>query len=176
MASIYDNIKTARELVFQVRAHGLSTKQEDICRAQDIFGNSTIEELDDLANDIGRENADGEPDPKGTIYSGRMATRSTFYSILFHIWNWEDATRFWHQHSNPEYEELRTRRSQCKSLGEQVEKLTARRDELLEDAKRGTEYISELNSRLADAEAKAKAAEDEVMRLKARLFDLLVKD
>lgn len=30
MASIYDNIKTARELVSFVKAHGMSTKMEDI--------------------------------------------------------------------------------------------------------------------------------------------------
>lgn len=176
MASIYDNIKTARELVSFVKAHGMSTKMEDICRAQDIFGNSTIEELDDLANDIGRNNDDGEPDPKGTWSSGRMETRSTFYSILFHIWNWEDATRFWHQHSNPEYEELKVLREERRKLGEQVTQLTARRDELLADTKRGTEYIGELNSRLSDTEARAEAAEAEVVKLKARLFDLLIKD
>lgn len=176
MASIYDNIKTARELVSFVKAHGMSTKMEDICRAQDIFGNSTIEELDDLANDIGRNNDDGEPDPKGTLSSGRMETRSTFYSILFHIWNWEDATRFWHQHSNPEYEELKVLREERRKLSEQVKQLTARRDELLADAKRGTEYIGELNSRLTDTEARAEAVEAEVVKLKARLFDLLIKD
>lgn len=176
MASIYDNIKTARELVSFVKAHGMSTKMEDICRAQDIFGNSTIEELDGLANDIGRNNDDGEPDPKGTWSSGRMETRSTFYSILFHIWNWEDATRFWHQHSNPEYEELKVLREERRKLSEQVKQLTARRDELLADAKRGTEYIGELNSRLTDTKARAEAAEAEVVKLKARLFDLLIKD
>lgn len=50
--SKYDDIKTAAELVAEVRAHGLSLDQEDICRAQDIFGNSPIEELVRLANDI----------------------------------------------------------------------------------------------------------------------------
>ena len=63
--SKYDDIKTAAELVAEVRAHGLSLDQEDICRAQDIFGNSPIEELVRLANDIGRNNRNGEPDPRG---------------------------------------------------------------------------------------------------------------
>ena len=31
MASIYDNIKTARDLVYHVKNHGLSTNPEDIC-------------------------------------------------------------------------------------------------------------------------------------------------
>ena len=33
MSSKYDHIETAAELVQEVRAHGLSTAQEDICRA-----------------------------------------------------------------------------------------------------------------------------------------------
>lgn len=35
MSSKYDHIETAAELVQEVRAHGLSTAQEDICRAQE---------------------------------------------------------------------------------------------------------------------------------------------
>ena len=43
MSSKYDSIKTAAELVKEVRLNGLSLVQEDICRAQDIFGNAPIE-------------------------------------------------------------------------------------------------------------------------------------
>ncbi len=82
MKSIYDDIKTAADLVRHVSVHGLSTKEEDIFRAQDIFGHSTIEELDTLANDIGRNNENGEPDPNGSWSSGRKGTRDTFYFIL----------------------------------------------------------------------------------------------
>lgn len=53
--SKYDDIKTAAELVAEVRAHGLSLDQEDICRAQDIFGNSPIEELYDALHDVESE-------------------------------------------------------------------------------------------------------------------------
>lgn len=104
--SKYDSIKTAAELVAEVRVHGLSLAQEDICRVQDIFGNAPIEDLVALANDIGRNNRNGEPDPKGSMSSNRPATQNTFYSILFRIWHWEDATRFWNQHTNPEHEEV----------------------------------------------------------------------
>ena len=74
--SKYDSIKTAAELVKEVRLNGLSLAQEDICRAQDIFGNAPIEELVALANDIGRNNRDGEPDPKGTVSSTRPPPRT----------------------------------------------------------------------------------------------------
>lgn len=77
MASQYDSIKTAEELLKEVAAHGLSTKPEDICRAQDIFGRSEVKELIRLANDNGRLNGfDGEPDPRGTYSSGRVGLRS----------------------------------------------------------------------------------------------------
>lgn len=88
MSSKYDSIKTAADLVAEVAAHGLSTEQEDQNRAADIFGNTSIEELDRLANDIGRNNQNGEPDPKGTWSSSRKGTQETFYFIAFSIWNW----------------------------------------------------------------------------------------
>lgn len=44
--SKYDSIKTAAELVAEVQAHGLSLAQEDICRAQDIFGRSAVQDID----------------------------------------------------------------------------------------------------------------------------------
>ena len=77
MSSKYDSITTAADLVKEVMAHGLSTVQDDLNRAADIFGRSSIEELVNLANDIGRNNENGEPDPKGSWSSGRKATQST---------------------------------------------------------------------------------------------------
>lgn len=86
--SKYNSIKTAAELVAEVQLHGLSTDQEDIRRAQDIFGQTPIKELIRLANDIGMNNEKGEPDPKGTWNSGRKATQGTFQMIVSHIWRW----------------------------------------------------------------------------------------
>ena len=54
--SKYDGIKTAAELVREVKNHGLSTVQEDLNRAADIIGNSEIGDLVRLANDFGRNN------------------------------------------------------------------------------------------------------------------------
>lgn len=173
--SKYDSIKTAAELVCEVKNHGLSTVQEDLNRAADIIGDTEIGDLVRLANDIGRNNENGEPDPKGTWSSDRIATQNTFYSIISHIWHWEEVTRFWNQHTNPEHEELSELRGINTRLGEENEALVARRAELLEDAKRGAEYISSLNSELAKTRARAEAAEAEVVQLKARLYDLLCK-
>ena len=175
MSSKYDKIKTAAELVAEVQVNGLSTAQEDICRAQDIFGHTAIEELARLANDTGMNNAQGDPDPKGTWSSGRKATRGTFYMIVTSIWNWEEVTRFWNLYTNPQTEELKELRATNDRLKKEVERLTARRDELLEDQKMGADLVANLQSRAGDAQRRAEEAEAEVVRLKAKLYDLMVE-
>ena len=176
MSSKYDNIKTATEMVQEVICHGLSTNREDIIRVQDIFGQSTIGELDRLANDIGRNNEYGEPDPKGTYSSIRHPTRDVFYMILFNIWSWEEATRFWNQHSNPEREELLKLRNTCKEWSEHSDN----QDKLYEELR--SDYLGECNLRL-DTEEKLKSAREEIeakdleiMKLKAKLYDLMTED
>lgn len=174
MASIYDNIKTAKDLLAEVKIHGLSTKTEDICRAQDIFGRAPIDDLVALANDNGRMNANGEADPNGSWSNGRDGLQKTFYSVLFNIWNWEEATRFWNQHTNPEYANLRKTAGKVKDLEAKFTvtegnyKTAAKNAELLNNDLRKAELE---NSNLA---AKVKAQEEEIMKLKARLYDLMV--
>lgn len=181
MSSKYDSIKTAADLVSEVMFHGLSTNQDDLNRAADIIGSTSIEELARLANDIGRNNASGEPDPKGTWSSSRPAKQNTFYSIISHIWNWEEVTRFWNQHSNPEREELAELRKKLKDEMTEHSKTKAelkkkhdRIQELLNDSKEGGRYINKLSDEKMMAEDRAKAAEDEVVKLKAKLYDLMV--
>ena len=74
MTSKYDNITTAADLISEVALHGLSTELNDLNRAADIFGRASIKELIALANDNGRNNEKGEPDPDGTWSSGRKGT------------------------------------------------------------------------------------------------------
>lgn len=175
MSSRYEGM-TAAELVRDAMMHGFSTTQEDICAAQDVFGHTAIEELDRLANDNGRNDENGQPDPKGSWSSNRRPTVGQFYSILFQIWNWEDATRFWNQHSNPEREELL-------SLRKQVESLKTRASHAEEQA------VLEHNNRLDETNGRLKAEEDarrlaaelhdrdmQIMELKAKLYDMMMKE
>lgn len=167
MASIYDNIKSAKELVYEVSAHGLSTNMEDICIAQDIFGRSTIGELDALANDIGiGENG---------MTTGKQGTRATFYSILFSIWHWEDATRFYNQHTNPDYIKMEKTESELKAYKSSYNEVNS----LYDEAKKAASYFQEERDKaLEDYEAtKAKldSMQNEVIKLKAHFFDLLYK-
>lgn len=175
MNSKYDSIKTAADLVEEVQLHGLSLAQEDICRAQDIFGSTSVEELARLANDIGMNNEKGEPDPKGTWSSGRKGTQGMFYMIASRIWNWEEVTRFWNQHTNPQTEELKRNRDAYDFIVEGNKKLKNENDELKEQVSELLERESELVTLRDDARLRAEEAEAEVVRLKAKLYDLLVE-
>ena len=181
MASKYDSIKTAAELVAEVRLHGLSLAQEDITRAQDIFGRSSVDELVALANDIGRNNDKGKSDPKGTWSSDRPATQATFYSIAFHIWNWQDATRFWNLHTNPEHEgyqeiqsklkaEMEEHRSTKKALEEQKVSTDAEHKFLLAERSR----TSDLTKKIESLKGEVHDRDMTIMELKAKLYDLMI--
>lgn len=173
--SKYDSIKTAAELVEEVRLNGLSMAQEDICRAQDIFGSTSVEELARIANDTGMNNEKGEPDPKGTWSSGRKATQGTFYMIASSIWNWEDVTRFWNQHTNPEREELLKLRGSCKTLEQEV---SQKAEEAAKEHRLRLEETSEKLGLKGDVEKLRAELHDRdmaIMELKAKLYDLLVE-
>lgn len=179
----YDSIKTAAELVREVQIHGLSMAQDDLNRAADIFGNSTVEELVALANDIDRNNANGEPDPNGSFSSGRKPTRGTFYSIISHIWNWEEVTRFWNLYTNPERLKLTELRAAVHDLKDEIKTLEGQ----LETSK--AEVKAEHETRLAATSEELKAQKEidrlgaelhfrdmEIMELKAKLYDLMVEE
>lgn len=159
--SKYDDIKTATALVSEVKANGLSMETEDICRAQDILGGAPVEELVGLANLTG---------PSGT-----RDTQSVFYMIVSRVWNWSQMVEFWNRHTNPQTKELRELREEHKKLSRLYDGLLARRDELLADQKMGAEAIDKLNTRIGDAQRAAEEAEAEVVRLKAKLYDILVE-
>ena len=173
MASKYDKIQTAKDLVSEVMMHGLSLNQEDICRAQDIFGHTPVEELAELANDIGRNDEHGNPDPNGTWSSGRRETRSTFYQIAFNIWKWEDATRFWNQHSNPDREALRIAQTDVKVATKKLDQMEAANEALRQKAVKLDEDLNTYVQKEFEARAALKEAEEEIIRLKARLFDMM---
>ena len=174
MASIYDNIKTPKELLEIVKVHGLNTEIEDVCRAQDIFGRAPIEDLVALANDNGRKNGAGEPDPDGSWSSGRDGLQKTFYSVLFHIWNWEDATRFWNQHTNPEYASLKKTAGKVKELDAELSTAKSECTSTKIEAEIFRADLEKAEAENTNLSAKGKAQEEEIMKLKARLYDLMV--
>lgn len=173
MSSKYDSIETAADLVREVQNHGLSINPNDVCRAQDIFGNTSIGELARLANDVGRNNGQGEPDPKGSWSSSRRPTQDTFYMIAFSIWNWEVATRFWNQYTNPEHETLKELKKNLKEQEEAVQALSAKLDKEQEARWMAENDYNCLVDRCDEAEHRAEATEAEILVLKARLYDYM---
>lgn len=166
---MYDDIKTAKELIQDVMAHGLSTDVNDICRVQDIFGHSTIEELVELAND----------DNQAANKAGRNHSyQSTFYSIAFHIWNWEQATRFYNEHTNPAIIHLKKMledyRQEASTATQRLAQMTKQKDLLKTDTEQMHTQIIELEQRAGLAETKLALAEQTILELKAKLYDLMV--
>jgi hypothetical protein len=174
--SKYDNIKTARELVSEVQINGLSTAQEDINRAQDIFGNSTIEELITLANDRGMDDENGNPDPNGSWSSGRKVTQDIFYLIAFSIWNWREATSFYNSHSNPLFESERKAIDENKKLKSSNNELKSLLDYKTKHDKMTTQANTELTYKISGLTAALKEQQNEIITLKAKLYDMITKE
>ena len=144
-----EQIETAAELVALVSWQGVSTKQEDISKMQDIIGHSTLDQLDVLAND--------------------KNTKSNFYHLLSVIWNWEDLIRFWNEHTDPGYKELRELREHSKDMEEQInraaqEKATSR------------DMYNHQAERARNAEKKVEELEAEILKPKAKLYDMMTNN
>ena len=174
MASIYDKIQTPKELVRFVMVHGRSTKCEDICRMQDIFGRAPIEDLVALA-----KNELNESFPK--------PTRDTFYSILFGIWNWEDAVRFWNEYDNHLMdfvkkerdglrEDLQQMQQVVASLKDQLEKADARCKTMADFLDIAKDENSKTLEAATDIAAELQDAKQEILVLKAKLYDMMTKE
>lgn len=173
MASIYKNVKDLAELLVIVKRKGLSTEQEDICRVQDIFGHATEEEMVALANDKGRGNSE-----EGW-YCGRDGLSSTFYFVLFKIWCWEEAVRFYNEHSNrPLIEKMK----EMETIKNELESVRQKVLELISNESKAKELFFAERERADRAEKEAiiaiqdlDIAKGEIRKLKAKLYDLLVE-
>ena len=157
--SKYDNIKTAADLITEVSLNGLSTAQDDLNRAADIFGRSSIKDLAALANDAQCKSEDG-------YSTGKPSTSSTFYFIAFSVWNWEEATRFYNEHTLLLPTKYREATDKLK-----VE--TKRADQATENwHKYEASSKEQWNARRATEDA-LEAAQQEIVALKAKLYDLM---
>lgn len=166
MASIYDKIMSAKELLDEVKVHGISTKTEDICRVQDIFGHSAVEELVALANDNGMN---------GSWSTGRSGTQAIFYQVLFIIWNWEDATRFYNQHTNPERKELTELRKKLSDEMEEHKKTIHSYEDVMKNAFTLSAQVAELEAKIQKMKEAREADKLAIMELKAKLYDMMME-
>ena len=163
MKTQLSQIETAAELVNLVSWQGVSTKQDDICRMQDIIGNSTIEELDRLANFTGDK-------------SGKPGTQKYFYQILSVIWRWDDLIEFWNKHTNPEHKEMKELKEELQRHKTWKQQDAARIKELNGQLEEAAKQWSEEFQKKCQLEDQLKARNQEIIELKAKLYDLMTKE
>lgn len=153
-------IKTAAELITFIRCFGRSTKQEDIVIMQDIIGHTAADELAEIANDAN--------------------AGSTFYHMLFAIWNYEDAVRFYNTHTahlpkqlDEALEDFRSLEAEYKELDTYYNQMTERYKAVSAMLKTQEAKTKEAEAKAAAAEAKTAKLEAEIMQLKAKLYDMM---
>lgn len=163
MITKLEQVKTARELITLISWQGIPTDVESICTMQDIIGHTTQDELIRLAQDDGLDRRED-----GTWSTGRRGTQKDTMALLFTIWHWEDATRFYNNHVNPVARENKEKAAQVEIYKDKLEKAT-------EAAQHNMEIWEEADERAEKAERQLKDAQAEIMRLKSMLFDYMVK-
>jgi hypothetical protein len=168
--SKYDAIKTAADLINEVRMFGLSADQDDVNRAADIFDNSPIGELVALANDDGTR-TDENGHKWGT---GRRGTQGTFYFIAFSIWNWRDATRFFNEHTNSVTIEAKKNAIELNVTKVEIERLKAELEKTKKQLEESNRDWESTYKQFRRHEQRAISAEAEITALKAKLYDLLM--
>lgn len=72
--------------------------------------------------------------------------------------------------------ELADAQEMCEQKDAEISKLKSRISELLEDSRLGSDYILDQSNRICELQSRAEYAEAEVIRLKAKLYDALIKD
>ena len=163
MKTKLEQIENAQELLTYIAAFGIPTDTDSICRMQDIIGHSSIDDLVALARDNGTEVRNGQ-----TWSTGRKGTQRDMMSLLFHIWHWEEATRFYNTYVNTEYKQLKDSVSKIEIYRKRAEKAT-------EAAELNSKYWEEADQKATELEDKLIVAENEIQRLKALLFDYMTK-
>lgn len=168
----FEELENVRELIDYVRMNGVPTDQEKICRMQDIVGHSSEQELASLANNDGTEEKDGQK-----WSTGRRGTRADFYHLLFHIWNWEDAVRFFNRHTDPTIKAMRANLQKVNAEYDSVKKLYENehleRTAVEKIKAEHFEALCKADKELVELKKELEAKDLEIMKLKAKLYDFL---
>jgi len=162
--SKYDNITTAADLISEVRANGLSTATEDIVRAQDILGRSTVEEIDFLAQG-GEINDSGKPK--------KEYIQKVLFQIVFACLDRERAVALYNKHVTRYPAQLEEAQGK---LRQEIQEHNRTKDYLdIESRMHKTAEdervaLKENYTKLLEAH---QAAEAEILQLKAKLYDMM---
>ena len=150
--------KDLLELVKRVQATGgMDTDEKSVCDYQDMIGHSTDDQLRELAN--------GD-------------YKHAFYRIYGCAYGTVGAIQFFTQHSDKLDQILRDRDEAICDREDALVKLEKQKEKVAENFLKAQNAIDDLEKEKAarlETEKELQAAQDEIIRLKARLFDLMEK-
>lgn len=136
---------------------GLDVDEKSICEYQDMIGHSTQDQLRELAN-------------------GNL--KESFYRVYGHSYGTVEAIRFFTKNSDKLYDILAERDNAVIDRDEALEKLENQKQKIADNflkAQNALDAAEEEKAARLKAEEDLKKAQDEIIRLKARLFDLMEK-
>jgi len=162
MENTYRKIEDAKELIIHVINNGLSADQTDRVYAEEILGGQPDEVLIDLANSAEEINGQKVGD--------------TFYNVIFNIWPLRSAVDFYNENTLGIGKKLLALREYEVAL-KKAKKDIEDRDKAIEARKKTqAEYCSayqEADLKWQIAEREKNEAQQEVLTLKAKLYDLM---
>lgn len=165
--TMVSQVNTIDELMTLISWQGVPTDLESICRMQDIVGHTPVDRLIELANDTGLEIRDGDQ-----WSTGRRGTRDAFYHLLTKLWSWEDVTRFWNAYTNPDHIAAGKAAKLEKENKRLLQQVQVQADEAAAKQKETDAALIDLSDKLLQAGEDLKAKELEILKLKARVYDL----
>jgi len=156
------NSTSMKDLLALVRIHGINTELECTNKLADIIGCKTVDELKEAAE----------------------SDKPTFFFVLRYIWNMQDILNFYNNNCNSTMEALQgevedlftlnnTLKAANNTLQNTVTYLRADNEDLKKKLAEYTQKVTENYINLIASDNKIKAMEDELVRLKAKLFDLM---
>lgn len=112
--------------------------------------------------------------------SGRVGLSKYFYQVAFKIWSWEDATRFYNQHSNfpviDALEENKMLHQQVKELNGELKRAKDDRDVEHRRCREAVDAEQAAQKKIGQLEAEVHDRDMTIMELKAKLYDLMMKE
>ena len=151
----YEDLVT---LLKKVQAtHGIDTDEKSVCEYQDMIGHSSQEQLKELANGVYKE---------------------TFYRVYGFAYGTVEAIRFFTKNSDRIEAILRERNEAIcdrDDMQDVLEKEKAAHQTATKNAKTLCDDLYDEKRNTERLQKELEAAQDEIIKLKARLFDLMEK-
>lgn len=167
MASRYDAFRYIPALINDIQTHPIETLPDDINRMVQIVKDTPFTTLTHYAN---MEDEFGEvvdqSDPRfGEIKKKQVA----LFTILFHVWGWQETIVFYLRYAGSEKKSVQSK------LQKENDSLRAEISTLKFAISSGADTINILKRKNEKCKETIKTQAEEILHLKARLYDLMNK-